>query len=59
MIKELCAGADHNDLWNGVDLRLHLEVVLTLQVDQENSEICAAQVQSQKLPLLYNVRMNC
>lgn len=42
VIKELGARTDHNTLWDGVDLWLHLEVVFALEVDEQNAEVRAA-----------------
>ncbi|KNC26511.1 hypothetical protein FF38_08637 [Lucilia cuprina] len=49
MIKQLCARAQHNMLGNGVDARLHLEVMFLLQMNQQDSEICATKVKCQEL----------
>lgn len=49
VIEQLRSGTNHNTLWDGVDLWLHLEVVLALEMDEEDAEVCAAQVESQEL----------
>lgn len=52
VIKELGTRTDHDALWNGIDLRLHLEIVVALERDQQDSKVGAAQVQRQELALL-------
>ena len=54
MVKELSARADHDALWNGIDLGLHLKVIVALQVDQQDSEVGAAQVEGQEFAFLCN-----
>lgn len=48
MVEQLFAGAEHNVLRHRVDLGLHLELVLALQVDDEHPEVGAAQVERQE-----------
>lgn len=51
MVKQLRPTAKHNTLWNGVDFRQHLEVVLVLEVDQQYSEVGTAQIEREEFAL--------
>lgn len=42
VIEQLLSRPDHNTLWDGVDLWLHLEITITFKMDQQYTEICAA-----------------
>lgn len=58
VVKELGSRTNHNSLWNGVNLGLHLKFIVAFQVDQQYSEVCAAEIKGQELALLWKTKQN-
>lgn len=52
MIEQLFTRSEHNVLRHCVDLRLHFELVLALQVDDQHSEVRAAQIEGEEFAAL-------
>lgn len=53
VIEQLIARAEHDALWHGVDLRLHFEFMFALEMDNEHTEVGAAQIECEEFAAFY------
>lgn len=55
VIEKLISMSKHKTLWDGIDLWRHLKITVAFQVNQQDSEVCAAKIKCKKFATLCSI----